>query len=218
MSDRYVTLSFDNGPEPDVTPRVLDSLARAGIPASFFVIGKKLLAREGRALAERAHAEGHWIGNHTFTHGTPLGETTDPNIAALEIGRTEDLIGDLARPSPLFRPFGGGGHLDTRLLKPSVVDHLTRHAYTCVLWNVVPRDWVDPVDWVDRCIVECRAKPWSLVVLHDLPTGAMDHLDRFLDRMSSEGVTFRQDYPPECVPIRDGKIIAPIDGIVRPAA
>ncbi len=67
-----LTLSFDNGPDPEATPRVLDVLAERGLKATFFVVGEQLRAH--RALAERAHAEGHWIGNHTLTHPRPLGE------------------------------------------------------------------------------------------------------------------------------------------------
>ncbi|MFC3125524.1 polysaccharide deacetylase family protein [Pseudoroseomonas globiformis] len=58
-----VTLSFDNGPEPEVTPAVLDVLRARDVPATFFLLGQKLAAH--RAIAERAKAEGHWIGNHT---------------------------------------------------------------------------------------------------------------------------------------------------------
>ena len=58
------------------------------------------------------------------------------------------------------------------------------------------------------------AQPWSLMVLHDLPTGAMDHLERFIDRAEKAGVRFRQDFPPECVPIRSGKIVRSIDSYV----
>ena len=51
------------------TPRVLDVLGERGVKATFFVVGEQL--REHRELAERAAAEGHWIGNHTFTHPRP---------------------------------------------------------------------------------------------------------------------------------------------------
>ena len=72
-----LTLTFDNGPEPGVTPRVLDILRERGIKATFFVIGEKLGDPERRRLAARAHDEGHWIGNHTFTHSVPLGQQHD---------------------------------------------------------------------------------------------------------------------------------------------
>jgi peptidoglycan/xylan/chitin deacetylase (PgdA/CDA1 family) len=78
-----LTVTFDNGPEPSITPGVLDVLARRGVRTTFFVIGSKLASRDARACAERAHAEGHWIGNHTWTHSRPLGE--NPGAAAAEL-------------------------------------------------------------------------------------------------------------------------------------
>jgi peptidoglycan/xylan/chitin deacetylase (PgdA/CDA1 family) len=209
-----LTLTFDNGPDPDVTPRVLDILRERGIKATFFVIGEKLGDGERRRLATRAHDEGHWIGNHTFTHSVPLGEQQDADTAEKEIGRTQAAIGDLAHAQRWFRPFGGGGNLDARLLKPSVVDYLTGHQHSCVLWNAIPRDWDDPDGWIERALQQCRSQPWSLMVLHDLPTGAMDHLERFLDRAGESGARLRQDFPPDCVPIRSGKIVRPIDPYV----
>jgi peptidoglycan/xylan/chitin deacetylase (PgdA/CDA1 family) len=209
-----LTLSFDNGPEPEVTPHVLDALARHGIKTTFFLIGEKLLDPERRDLAARAHAEGHWIGNHTFTHSVPLGQQRDPAAAEHEIARTQTLIGDLAHPQRWFRPFGGGGNLDDRLLKPSVVEHLTAGGYSCVLWNAIPRDWNDPEGWVDRALAQCRAQAWSLMVLHDLPGGAMRHLESFLDRATEAGGRFHQKFPGDCVPIRSGKIVLPIEPYV----
>jgi peptidoglycan-N-acetylglucosamine deacetylase len=88
------------------------------VRSTFFVIGSKLVGREARAYAERAHAEGHWIGNHTWTHSRPLGENPGAAAAELEIARTQAEIGKLSHPDRLFRPTGGGGHLDRRLLSP----------------------------------------------------------------------------------------------------
>lgn len=209
-----LTLSFDNGPEPEVTPGVLDILGRYSIKSTFFVIGEKLRDPERCRLAARAHDEGHWIGNHTYTHSVPLGLQRDPDTAKREIARTQDLIGDLAHPQRWFRPFGGGGNLDDRLLKPSVVEYLCAGGYSCVLWNAIPRDWDDPEGWVDRALAQGRAQAWSLMVLHDLPSGAMRHLERFLDSAAEAGARFRQDFPPDCVPIRAGKIVLPIESYV----
>jgi peptidoglycan/xylan/chitin deacetylase (PgdA/CDA1 family) len=209
-----LTLTFDNGPDPDVTPRVLDILGARGIKSTFFVIGEKLADPARHGLAMRAHGEGHWIGNHTFTHSVPLGEQPDRDTAKSEIGRTQAAIGDLAHPQRWFRPFGGGGNLDTRLLKPSVVDYLTRNKHSCVLWNAIPRDWDDPDGWTERALVQRSRQPWTLMVLHDLPTGAMDHLERFLDRAEAAGARFRQDFPPQCVPIHNGEIALPINDYV----
>ena len=209
-----LTLSFDNGPEPDATPRVLDILAARGIKTTFFVIGQKLADPRRRELAARAYGEGHWIGNHTYTHSVPLGRQTDGDAAESEIGRTQGLIGDLAHPNRWFRPFGAGGNLDNGLLKPSVVDYLCYNQFSCVLWNSIPFDWVDSDGWVDRARRQCRALPWTLMVLHDLPTGAVNRLEEFLDRAAESGARFHQDFPPACVPIRRGEIVLPIDSYV----
>ena len=87
-----VTLTFDNGPEPAVTPRVLDILGNAGIQATFFVLGSKLADPERRGIAKRAFAEGHWIGNHTKTHSVPLGRVADSTTVIEEIVDTQALI------------------------------------------------------------------------------------------------------------------------------
>src|SRR5260370_9060349 len=119
-----VALSFDNGPDPEVTPKVLDVLARRGVKASFFVLGKNLASRERMKLAERAAAEGHRIGNHSYTHRVPLGIDPVPDAVEREISATERILGALAQNPKLFRPFGGGGKIRPRLLGPAAVEHL----------------------------------------------------------------------------------------------
>lgn len=212
-----LTLSFDNGPEPEATPAVLDILARRSLHSSFFVIGEKLATPQGRTLAARAHAEGHWIGNHSWSHSLPLGLRVEADVAETEIGRTQALIGALSQPSPLFRPFGGGGNLDRRLLSPAAVEYLMQKKFTCVLWNAIPRDWNDPDGWIERALGQCREQSWTLMVLHDVPSGAMRHLDRFLDRIGEMDGRLRQDFPPDCLPIVDGIIVQPIESYVMHA-
>jgi peptidoglycan/xylan/chitin deacetylase (PgdA/CDA1 family) len=213
-----LTLSFDNGPEPDATPGVLDVLGRHGIRATFFVIGDKLREPARRTVVERAHDEGHWIGNHTWTHSLPLGDSRDPEIALHEVGRTQDELGPLSHDDRWFRPFaGGGGVLSQRLLSPSVVDFLVGGRYSCVLWNGVPRDWEDPDGWVETALQQCQSQPWTLLVLHDLPTGAMRHLSAFIDRVREAGGRIRQDFPPACTPIRRGAIALPLQPYVTGA-
>lgn len=201
-----VALTFDNGPDPAVTPRVLDVLAGRGIEATFFVVGEKL-ARH-RAIVERAHAEGHWIGNHTYTHAAPLG-TQDADTAREEIERTQALLAGLAHPDRLFRPPGGGGRLDTRLFSTEALEILTQGGYSVVLWDRLPRDWEDPDGWVDRAL----GQSGGVLVLHDVATGAMDRLEEFLDRADDAGIEFTRDLSP-CMPIRRGEIVGSLDGLV----
>ena len=199
-----VTLSFDNGPQPGVTEHVLDVLAKERIRATFFVLGVHLADPARRRLAEHAHAARHWIGNHTMTHGTPLGEITEAGRARREILDTQALLGALAHPDRLFRPFGGGGALGPHLLNEEAVDTLKQERMTCVLWNAIPRDFAEPDNWVERALEQCRAQPWTLLVLHDLPNGAMKHLKPFLRRLRAAGAAFAQEFPPDCVPMRRG--------------
>lgn len=190
---------------------MLDILEAAGIKATFFVLGAKLAEKKRRALAKRAHAEGHWIGNHTWSHAEPLGNVADASRVVSEIVETEALIDELAHPDRLFRPFGGGGSLGPHLLSPTAVEVLKKERMTCVLWNAVPRDWEDPRGWAEVALAQCLAQPWTLLVLHDLPTGAMGRLKIFIDRMRDHGGEFRQDFPPDCVPIRRGEVLGPLE-------
>jgi len=208
-----LTLSFDNGPTADVTPFVLDVLARRGVKSTFFVIGEKLARADNRALTERAHAEGHWIGNHTWSHSLPFGLMA-PDAANSEFDRTQAAIGPLGHARRFFRPYGQGGNLDNRLLSKPVLDHLSRERATIVLWSALPRDWQDPDGWVERALGQVAALPWSLMVLHDLPTGAMRHLDRFIGLIGERGGRIRQDFPPDCMPMVDGEMRFSIDEYV----
>src|ERR1700727_1539227 len=116
-----VTLSFDNGPDPQVTPFVLDALAERGVLSTFFVVGQRAAEPGAMALVERAHSAGHWIGNHTWTHSVPLGRRTEPDVAETEIARTQRLIEPLTQHPALFRPFGGGGILNHDLLSDTTL-------------------------------------------------------------------------------------------------
>ena len=199
-----VTLTFDNGPTR-VTAQVLDVLAERGLRASFFLVGKQLQRPGARAFAERALGEGHRIGNHSLTHSTQLGVGDDPGAAAREIDEMQRLLGDLVRGERFFRPFGGGGIIDANLLGRHALQRLVQGEYTCVLWNSVPRDWENPASWPETCLADVADRPWSVVVLHDLPTGAMDRLPAFLDALDARGIEVVHELPEECVPLRLGR-------------
>ena len=197
-----VTLSFDNGPDTDGTPMVLDILARHGIRTTFFVVGNRLAA--GRALSERAFAEGHWIGNHTWSHSIPFRDRGDIDFIRSEIDDTQIEIGALAHPDRLFRPFGGQGRLDGALTAQAA-RHLAVGGYSCVMWNAVPGDFKDYDGWVDTALEQAAALSWPLIVLHDAHPGAMVHLDRFLGLLEDRGAAFEQQFPPSCVAMVRGR-------------
>jgi peptidoglycan/xylan/chitin deacetylase (PgdA/CDA1 family) len=200
-----------------VTPAVLDCLARHTVKGTFFVLGQKANTPEGSALVRRASTEGHWIGNHTFTHSAPLG-TMDRAAALREFEQTEQALASLDpaglnQPRKLFRP-PGSGKLGKHLLHPAVVERLQAGGHTCVLWNSAPGDWYDPEGWMERALADCQSRAWTLLVLHDLPTGALTHLDEFITRLQRDGIEFTQEYPSDCVPILDGKVVLPLDPYV----
>jgi len=200
-----VTLTFDNGPAPGTTDAVLDVLGERSLAATFFVVGRELEKDGARALAERAVGEGHWIGNHSLTHHIPLGDDPDPASARHEIDGAQALIGDLSHPRRFFRPFGGGGFLGPHLLSPAAADVLRDGGYTCVLWTSVPRDWEDPEGWVDVALADVEQQADTVLVLHDLPTGAMAALPRFLDELARRDIEVVQDFPESVLPIAGGK-------------
>lgn len=205
-----VTLTFDNGPTPGVTDQVLDALAARQMSAIFFVVGDRVSSPGGRELMARAVTEGHRIGNHSFTHGRPLGELS-PAESIDEIGCTQKLLDDFADSDRYFRPWGTEGALDRRCLNQAAVEHLIAEKYSCVLWNSVPRDWADPDEWVSRALADTRNHQHTVVVLHDLPTGAMQRLPRFLDELTDSGVEVTTELPDDCVPIVRGRMRTPVD-------
>jgi len=213
-----VTLSFDNGPDPTVTPRVLDVLAERGVLAHFFVLGKRLADPERRRLVERAQGSGPLFGNHSVSHATPLGEEPRPDAAEQEIAATDALLAPLAPGPKRFRPFGGGGVLGPHLLSQRAVEHLVSHGYSCVLWNSVPRDWLEPDAWSARALADCATRPHTVLVLHDVPGACLAGLAGFLDAARDHGFELVTDLPAGCLPIVDGRIVGSLDGLVTARA
>ena len=198
-----VTLTFDNGPTPEVTGPILDLLAERGIRTTFFVVGDRLGDPRQRALMERASAEGHWIGNHTFSHSVPLGASTVRGAAVEEIRSTQDLLGGVSHVDKLFRPFGEGGRIGDHLLNPEAAGYLLAEGFTCVLWTTVPHDWDEPL-WVEVCLDDIGTRDWSVVVVHDLPDCCLARLPELLDGLQEKDATVVQEFPESVVPIRRG--------------
>ncbi len=205
---RRVTLSFDNGPTPGITDRVLEILDRERILSTFFVIGRNLLDPAAAALARTARSAGHWIGNHTFTHTVALGDRPTANYAEEEISKAEALIGGLANPEKLFRPYGNEGLIGPHLLSTAALQYLLEHRYRTIIWNCVPGDWKDPDGWVETCIAQVKSQDWSVIVLHDIENGCLPRLPELLQRLADIGVTYEQDYPDSVTLTRSGQTIS----------
>lgn len=207
-----ITLTFDNGPDPEVTPLVLNVLASLDIRAVFFVIGSKVIDGDNLQLLHCMRADGHWVGNHTWSHGIPFGELADPNEAISEIAKTQEVIEPFSHSDRFFRPFGGGGFLDRRLLNRIAVDYLCREAYSCVIWNNVPRDWERPDSWVTPALQAASEQSWSVLVVHDFVSRSMVHLPEFIERALEQGHEFALGFPDDCTPIRQGRVQTNLEG------
>jgi peptidoglycan-N-acetylglucosamine deacetylase len=93
------------------------------------------------------------------------------------------------------------------MLNPAARDYLVREGFTCVLWNVVPRDWEDSEGWPRRALEACAVNSEILLVLHDGLREAMKNLDRFVRQLKDEGDAIVQDFPASCVPTRGGRVL-----------
>ncbi|MGH9969386.1 MAG: glycosyltransferase [Pyrinomonadaceae bacterium] len=166
-----IALTFDDGPDPNWTPAILDILKQEKVPATFFVIGKNGQAYPD--LLRRIVNEGHEIGNHTFTHPN-LGEIPG-SLTELELNATQRLIeSEVGRSTVLFRPpyFG-----DAEADKPQEVEPAIRAeqlGYLMVGVRIDPDDWKLPVtsgEIVDRTIQRALDKNpetrGQIVLLHD---------------------------------------------------
>ena len=211
---RRVTLTFDNGPTPGVTDQVLDMLAERSLRAIFFVVANRVDGdAAAHALLTRMVRDCHRVGNHSLTHGHPLGELSEQETIA-EIATAHDILREFTGEKSLFRPWGTEGQLDRRCLNRTAVNYLVSGKHTCVLWNSVPRDWADPIGWIDRALADVRTREHTLVVIHDLPSGAMDGLPRFLDELDRSGVAVTAELPTDCVPIIGGRIVGAVDHLM----
>ena len=157
--DPRVALTFDDGPHPPYTGRILDILEAYAVPATFFCVG--LHASGHPEELARMRESGHRVGNHTWSH--PF--LPDLSSAELEeqLQRTDEAIEAGAGPAPgrLFRPPYGSG-------TPQVFAHLRDDpATTVVLWDVDTVDWSMPGAPAIAASVSEQARPGSIVLMHD---------------------------------------------------
>lgn len=201
---RRISLTFDNGPTPGVTERVLSILAERGLPATFFVVGERAATPRGRALVAAELASGHRVGHHTMTHSVRLGDpaASAPGFLWREFDEPLRLLRELGAPENLYRPYARGGVLDEHVLSRAGVERMRATSASCVLWNSVPGDW-EGGDWPPRARRDVMGQRWTVVVLHDIEPGCLPGLVPFLDWLAASGVEVVAGLPASCTPIVD---------------
>lgn len=173
--EKYVALTFDDGPRRGTTERLLDGLKERGAKATFFLIGQQI--EDNAALVTRMAEEGHQIGNHTWSHQRLDGIL--PDEAAQEVARTEAALEALL----------GGGEYWLRPPYGQVAEGVEL-GVPMVKWCVDPRDWESrDAEKVTRAILDC-AEPNSIILLHDIYSTSVDAALRVVDRLQEEGYWF----------------------------
>ena len=157
-SKKLIALTFDDGPNPDSTERILNILENHGIKASFFVVGKQVDSFP--ELVRKTAARGHLIANHSYKHRYSS-MLLSPRRLVEEINATNSSINKTIKRRPIFYrpPYG--------FRTPWGASALQRVGYFVVTWNDMTNDYWDlPASLLAKRIIG-RAKPGGIIVLHD---------------------------------------------------
>lgn len=162
-----VVLTFDDGPDPDYTPRILDILKKENVPAAFFVVGS--MAEKNIPILRREFDEGYEIGNHTFFH--PDISTISLQRVNLELNATRKLIESVTgRSTILFRPPFNADAEPTTLAEVIPVAESRKQSYINIGESIDPWDWQPGVtadSIIARTIRESKRVDGSMILLHD---------------------------------------------------
>ncbi|MDJ0697799.1 polysaccharide deacetylase family protein [Mastigocoleus sp. MO_188.B34] len=166
-SSRNIALTFDDGPHPQYTPKLLEVLESHKILASFFLLGA--CVERSPHIVKKIHASGHWIGLHGYAHRNfPLLSETElqqslektQTVISNACGLRSQEIRDVRPPNGFFTP--------------KTLKLLQKWNYRPVMWSVVPEDWVRPgVQTVTERVLKL-VKQGSMIVLHDGFCGGED--------------------------------------------
>ncbi len=177
----YIALTFDDGPQQKLTPKLLDLLAAHHIKATFFVIGQNVV--EHPQIVARAMREGHEIGNHSWSHPN-LGKMSDEGVRR-QLQETDEAIVRATGVHPVLMrpPYGSLTPRQRRWVH-------AEFGYDIVLWDVDPLDWKRPGPSVicNRIVAETR--PGSIVLSHDIQAGTIAAMPQVLSDLEAKGFKF----------------------------
>ena len=174
---KYIALTFDDGPKEGTTDRLLDGLKERGASATFFLVGERVEAN--KELVERMKAEGHQVGNHTWSHVRLLG--AGEKTIREEIQKTDQVLTKvLGEGSYWLRPpYGQMDESERKLV-----------AVPMVQWSIDPRDWESrDTEKVVQAVLKA-AQPNAIILLHDIYPTSVDAALKIVDALQKEGYLF----------------------------
>jgi peptidoglycan/xylan/chitin deacetylase (PgdA/CDA1 family) len=180
-----IALTFDDGPDPVDTPKLLDLLREKGVKATFFVVGKR--ADQYPEIVRRAWAEGHLVANHTWSH-YPLFCFLTPGLLRAEIERGAESVHRSCGFRPRFfrSPVGQRHPLLGPYLKDAGLEYIS--------WSIRTRDTLTNNSSVLAKRILDKAATGDIILLHDhLPSGAgvmLEALPRVIDELRERGFKF----------------------------
>jgi len=155
--EKVVALTFDDGPDPLYTPRILSILKNAGVHATFFEVGQ--LVEKHPELTRLVIREGHALGNHTYSH-PDLRLDTAGQVRQEIAGCDQAIANACGVHTRLFRP-------PKRLYDDQILEALRRGGYQTVLWSltVEHKSTPTPMEMADRVVA--KARPGTIILAHD---------------------------------------------------
>ena len=180
-----VALTFDDGPDPLNTPRILDVLAEKNVRATFFLLGENV--ERFPEIAQRILNEGHQIGNHSWSHPN-FRDMDDQEVLNEEIYPTSDKIAEITGhyPTLLRPPFGA--------INNSTIESLQDQGWKIANWSMDSYDWHisqdDPDEIINR--IQRIQHPGGIVLLHDgiVNRVTAEALPGIIDMLREEGYEF----------------------------
>ena len=176
-----LALTFDDGPHPEYTPKLLDILRHHGVRATFYVIGRNV--EKYPEIARRIVAEGHEIANHSWSH-PPLTSVGASRLRQ-EMEKTNDAIVRATgrRPTNMRPPYGA---INDRVRQSILRDH----GLDVILWSCDPLDWKRPGAGVVRRRMVEGATPGGILLAHDIHPGTIEAMPGTISDLKANGYGF----------------------------
>ena len=178
---KVVAMTFDDGPHPTHTPRLLKILRDRNIKATFYLVGKN--AKAYPQIVRQMVAEGHEIGNHTWTHGS-LTSMSDEQIRK-ELRMSADAVYEATghRPQTIRPPYGA---INARIKDLMYAEF----GYPTIMWSVDPQDWRRPGVSVVTSRIVNGARPGAILLAHDIHAPTIEAMPGTFDQLLAQGYRF----------------------------